>query len=538
MHLFLPFPARFPAASLALVFFCVAPVLAAQSSPSLFHEDVVAEITPGAEAKQILVGDHHLAWVEKLGDKRTVFLDGKQQGATYDEVKFLDVNPEESHLVFFGKKASEWIFVLDGQERPGGYASATAVAFQPNGSSIAFGECREKKCRLVVDGALTGSEYEDISFPRYSQDGKKIAFVAKRGKKWIAVVDGKELGPDLDQVWFSSWGFSRASGKFFVSGRIKNHWIHLIDGSSNPGYEVISRLTFSPDGKHYAYAGADNKGGFKKQKIFGTAVMDGQPVATYEGKGMTGSWSALGGSEEIMVGGVRDLVTDFHGVSSPEFNPDGILVYAARRDKGDVAVFQGKEAGPGFDEILSPIIFTMDSSHFAYVARQGQDFVEVRDNKPILTIPAGKRGATSVGWMAMSTDAVHLAYETISGGAQFKAANTKRAYRTVVIDGKSGPEYNALALSAFNFDIESHHYFYEVIGAEGDRDLVNVDGHESRIYDAVAKAHYLPDGKRIAFLARDGARFLRVTFLLDPAGALPNIQTASIIGDLRSAGSP
>jgi hypothetical protein len=126
------------------------------------------------------------------------------------------------------------------------------------------------------------------------------------------------------------------------------------------------------------------------------------------------------------------------------------------------------------------------------VARQGQDFVEVRDNKPILTIPAGKRGATSVGWIAISPDAAHLAYETISGGRNYKAAVTMRAFRTAVIDGQSGPDYNALGLADFNFDPDSHHYFYEVIGAEGDRDLVNVDGHESRLYDAVANTHYLP----------------------------------------------
>ena len=49
-------------------------------SASLFHEDVLAELTPGAEAKQILVGNHHLAWIEKLGDKRSVHLDGQQLG--------------------------------------------------------------------------------------------------------------------------------------------------------------------------------------------------------------------------------------------------------------------------------------------------------------------------------------------------------------------------------------------------------------------------------------------------------------------------
>jgi hypothetical protein len=501
---------------------------------SLFHEDVLAELTPGAEAKFVLVGNHHLAWVEKQNDKRTLHLDGKQIGGSFDDIKYLQFSRDESRLAFFGKRSSEWLFVLDGQEHSNRYTTPTAISFQPDGDSFAYCECKGKKCRLVVDGAETGAEYDDISYPQYSPDGKRIAFLAKRSKKWVAIVDGKELGSDLDEIWSTSWGFSRGGGRFFFSGRVKSFWVHVVDGSPTPGFEIISPIAFSRDGKHYAYGGADSKGGFKKQKIFGTIVKDGQTIATYEGKGMAGSWSALGGSTETMVGGIHDLTTDFHGVSTPEFDPNGKLVYAARRDKGDVAVFQGSDAGPGFDEILSPIIFTEDSQHFAYVARRGQDFVEVRDNGSILAIHAGKRGATSVGWIAISLDASHLAYETISGGRYFKAAGTLRAYRTAIVDGQSGPDYNALGLADFGFDPDSHHFFYAVIGAEGDRDLVNIDGHESRIYDAVANTRYMPDGKTIAFVARDGSRFLRVTFALSPATSLPAVSTAALLG----SGSP
>ena len=395
--------------------------------------------------------------------------------------------------------------------------SLTASVAKKSAASLSTAQKSERK-------------YNDISYPKYSPDGKHLAFLARRSKKWVAVMDGKELPGEVDEPGFASWGFSRGTGRFFMSGRMKSTFIHVVDGTPTPGFEIISQIAFSRDGNHYAYGGADSKGGFKKQKIFGTIVKDGQPLATYEGKGMAGSWSGLGGSTEVMVGGIHDLTTDFHGVSSPEFDPNGKLVYAARRDKGDVAVFQGGDAGPGFDEILSPVIFTEDAQHFAYVARQGQDFVEVSDNKPILTISAGKRGATSVGWIAISADSAHLAYETISGGRNFKAAVTMRAFRTAIIDGKSGSEYNALGLANFNFDPASRHYFYEVIGAEGDRDLVNVDGHESRLYDAVANAHYLSDRKTIAFVARDGSRFLRVTFTLSPATTLPSVSTAALTG--------
>lgn len=114
----------------------------------------------------------------------------------------------------------------------------------------------------------------------------------------------------------------------------------------------------------------------------------------------------------------------------------------------------------------------------------------------------------------MNSDATHLAYQTVSGGAQFKAGNTRRALRSVIIDGQAGPEYDAKNIVGFDFDADAHHYFYEVLRAKGDRDLVNVEGHESRVYDSVAYPRFLENKKAVTFVARDGARFLRVTYAL------------------------
>jgi len=487
-----------------------------EASP--FHEELIAEMSPGSELKHMLVTLSHLAWVENVSGKRTVKLDGKQQGAVYDDAKYLEASSDEKHFAFFAKRGSTWVFVLDGQEHPPEYTKTTAIDFQRKGSSIAYGACREKKCRLVVDGTETGAEYADISYPQYSRDGKRLAYLAKRDKKWIAVVDGKEMDPEAGEMWFSSWGFSPDGSRFYLAAAARNNWMYAVDGAPGPEFEVISGIAFSHDGRHYAYAGADAKGGFKKQKTIGTMILDGQAVATYEGRGMAGAWTALGGSTQVMTRGVRELSADFHGISTPQFNPEGKLVYAARRDKGDVAVFAGTDAGPGFDEILSPVVFSEDSRHFAYVAKRGEDFVEVRDNTPGRAFSAGKRGPTDVQWIAMSGDATHLAYQAVSGGAQFKAGNTPRALRSVIIDGQAGPEYDAKNLVAFRFDAGAHHYSYAVLGAKGDRDLMNVDGHESRVYDAVAYPRFLEDKQAVTFVARDGTRFLRVTYALGPGG--------------------
>jgi len=202
----------------------------------------------------------------KLGDKRSVHLDGRQLGNAYDDIKYLQFSRDESRIVFFGKRSSEWHFVDDGKEDSKACSSPTSVAFQPDGSSIAYSECREKRCRLVVDGSEIGAEYNDISYPKYSPDGKHLAFLASRSKKWVAVMDGKELPGEVDEPGFASWGFSRGAGRFFMSGRMKSTFVHVVDGTPTPGFEIISQIVFSRDGNHYAYGGAYSKGGFKKQK--------------------------------------------------------------------------------------------------------------------------------------------------------------------------------------------------------------------------------------------------------------------------------
>jgi hypothetical protein len=487
---------------------------------SAFHEEVIAEITQGSELKTSLVGRNHIAWVEKGGGKETVRLDGKQQGGVFEDVKYLNFSSHEAHLAFFGKRESAWIFVLDGQEHAQRYKKITSTSFEPQGNSYSYCACVEKRCRLVIEGAETGPEYDDVSYTQYSRDGKRLAFFVKRQKKWIAVVDGKEFGPELEDFWPSAWGFSRSGGRFYVAAWIKgSKWLYLVDGTLGPGFDVISYISFTDDEKHYAYGGTIAKAGFKKQKTFGSVVLDGQATGSYEGSGLSGAWTALAGETEYMAGGVRDLTPDFHGISTPQFNPEGKLIYAARREKGDVAVFIGNEAGPGFDEILSPVVFSADSAHFAYVARRGDEFVPVRDTRPGTGFTPSKHGATAVGWIVFSGKGEHLAFETISGGNMFKGGGTARALRTVVLDGARAKEYDAFSLREFDFN-KTGHYCYTVRGASGNDDLVNVDAHESRLYNDVVDTRFSEDGMSVVFVARDGGRFFRVTYELGTAGPM------------------
>jgi len=481
------------------------------ASAGSFREEVIAQLTPGSEVLEITACEGHLAWIEKQNGTHSVKLDGTPQGAGYKDVKFLVMCPSQGRVMFFGKRESGWVFVADGKEGSEEYTWTTAPAFQPKGTSLAFGACIEKKkCHLYVDQKEAGPEFELVSYPRYSRDGEHIAYFGKRGKDLTAVVDGKEAGPTVSG--FYRFGFSPGGSHFYIAAVRGIMATYVVDGNSGPVFPVIGPIAFSSEDDHYAYGGTSSQSGFKKQKVFGTVVEDGTVVATHEGKGLTGSWSLLAGAQESLAQGVRNLNPDFDGISDPDFDPDGKLVYAVRRDKGEMTVLVGDKAGPGFDDILSPVVFSGDSRHFVYIARHGSDFVEVRDNVAGRTIPAGSRGPTMVPQIMMSKDAEHLAFETVEGGNSFKAGKTTRALRSLVIDGKEGPRYDALAIAMLDADKELTHYFYAVIGAKGNQDLVCVNGQESKLYNDVRGLRFVDHEKSVVFFARDGQRILRVTY--------------------------
>jgi len=486
-----------------------------KDSATAFHEEVIAELSPGSKLKDALVGRTHLAFVEEQAGKRTVRLDGKPQGSTFDDVKYLTMNRDESHFAFFGKRGPSWFFVLDGQEHSPGYTKITSPSFQPNGDSCVYAACRDKKCQLVVDGAPTGAEYEDVSYPRYSVDGKHLAVLVKRGKKWAAVVDSKEMPIEMEEIW-NTFGFTRDASRFYVAGKIQGGWTYVVDGTPGPAFDVITPIRFSSDAKHYAYGGTMAKSGMVKKKTEGTVVLDGQSLATYEGRGISGGGilGEMAGSYSWLLPGVRFFDPDFNGISTPQFNQEGKLVYAARRDKGDVAVFVADQAGPGFDEILSAVVFTEDSQHFAYIAKNGKDFIVVRDNRPGTTFAPSKHAPSGVPWLAITKDNQHFAFETVSGGDRYQTGGTLRALRSFVLDGVSGPEYDVLWLGEPGFDKDMRHFWYNVHGVQGDHSLINVDGQESRLYGDVVATHLGRDNNIVTSVAFDNGRFLRVTYSL------------------------
>jgi hypothetical protein len=456
-----------------------------------------------------------MAWVEKQGNLRLVYLDGQKQGGHYNDVAFLQFSPDESHFVFATRNDTTWWLVLDGKDQPEQYVAINGLAWQPGSSALAYIACREKKkCQLYVDGKGTGPEYESAGSLKYSQDGKHLAYLIYHDKSVHTIVDGKEIGPGMDRIDGEYWGFSR-TGRFYVAAcrgyelkgynyYVNNeHWKYVVDGEAGPEFQVISPIEFSRDDKHYAYAGTVVKLGWK-QKPQSSIVVDGAVQSTQDGQ------KFLRGHIRT---GVHDYHPYFHGLSNPSYEPGGKLVYAARRDKG-VAVFVGDDAGQEFSDIVSPIIFSPDAQHFAYVAQLGGNLIEVHDNHAGSTFPVpGRTRRCYVDWIYVTNEPRHhLIYELVCGATYFILGHTNRALRQIVIDGKAGPEYDVDGLYGFRYTPDWKHYGYEVHGVNGGHVLLNIDGKETKVYDDVVSGSLeFPVGSETAsFIAREGESLVRV----------------------------
>lgn len=481
--------------------------------PAKIREALLAEASPNSEVTWARSTTNHLAWVEKAGGQRTAHLDGKPLGGSYDDIKYLKFSEDEQHVAFVAKRKSKWVLVLDGEERSREYGRMTAPALSANGKTFAICACVEKQCRLVVDNAEVGPAFEDISAPGFTSDGTHHLYFGKRNKKWIMVLDDKESGPEMDD--FVDWEFSPEGVHSAVAALMKRKWTWIVDGTPGPAFDVVGSIAFSPDNKHFAYAGADEKSGFGKHATHGSLVVDGKVAQTYDGRGFGGGWAAVFGPQESMVTGLRSLSPDFHGLSDPSYSSDGKLTYAARRGENDVVVFMDTAPGPAFEDIVSPIVITADARHTFYVAKRGESFVEVHDQSAGASFP-GKREVSFVGGISISRDGRHTAYEIVRGGKMFKAGSTNRALRRLVLDSQANPEYDALGLRDYWFSDTGKHFAYLVVGAEGQKDRVIFDGLEGKLYDSVF-LHSLKsiDDSTIEFVAQDGRRFLRVTQSLD-----------------------
>lgn len=504
------------------------PPLAKSSSfpASGIHEEIIGEITPGNEPGDAVTSGGHLAWIEKQGDYRLVFLDGKQQGGQYGTVSSLLVSADGRPCAFVAELSARQFVVVDGQRYPGEYTRIADLQIGPEPGSYAFTACLGEQCRLVANGKELGPAYQDIRSPSFTAGHEHYFYLAQQTDRWVLVHDGKEEGPrweDSERFWISPDGRHTA-----LAALSKHKWAWIVDGAPGPGFHVISLLGIAEDGQHYIYAGVDQS----MKSLSASVVVDGEKLASYQGVG----WVSLNqgvpgrvaraklhapygffehrfqpgplGNIDVLLPGVQTLLAKFDGVSNPFIAGPSKAVYTAKRGDKDFAVFVDGIPGPGFEDVSTSIAASKDGKHIAYAGLRAGAFVEVIDQQPGRSYPQESTEEIA-GNVTLSEDAVHIGYETIGVGVH------ERAKRRMVVDGQAGPVYDALEIRNFQFSSDGLHHAYLVSGAKGDRDLVVFDGLESPLYDTVVpRSLRFLDSRTISFFALKDRTYVRVTEVL------------------------
>lgn len=489
-------------------------------------EELIAEKDAAAPADDtydmVSADGRHAAWRTGREKKWAVMLDGNRQGGEFEEVKSLAFSSGGQHFAFTARRGKAWMIVLDaGEGAP--FDEIGSAVFSADGARTAYAARRDKRWFVVVDGIVPEASYDNVGPPVFSQDAKRLAFPAKRGK-WIVVADGKELESqfdDVDTITFSPDGLRLA-----WVGRRGSKRVVALDGKEGGPFDTVGGLTFSADSRRFAYAGADIHGGLTGNKGKGRVVVDGEPGPQFEGTtlplsnpGALDATDFRGLVPILLTRGKLDpvyasyLLYRFHGISRPIFSPDGSRVaYAARRGKNDETVFIDGQPGSASQSVVGLPAFSGDGAHVA-LAVSGADVTKLLvDGRPVGTgCCAGTDFVTAV---TFAPDGQRVAYLGVAGGHMYKIGMSPRAKRCVYVDGQPGMQYDALAVSALQFSPDSHHSVYVVDGVvEGSQDasFVVTDGVEGKRYEAVYADTLKILDAGVAYAARAGRRFLRVT---------------------------
>ena len=303
---------------------------------------------------EISADGSRVGFVGSRGAEWFAVVDGKEVGP-FQKCVGLALSPEGSRTAFLATRGQSWVMVIDGEERPG--AGLQSLSFSPDGKRLGSVLRREGKSHALVDG-MEGKGYDSIEEPgiRFSHDGQHVTYLAQVSGEYMVVLDGEE-GPLFKRQGKTPLAFIPNGTEVMYSIRRGEREALVIAGREGPTVKSYRSLTFSPDGKRYAYAAELDTDRW-------IVVVDGESY---------GPGGKLGPDDTRAYGSL--------GRRTPLFSPDGQKVaWVGVRDSGWVAVVDGVESRPFNIVMRSALDFSPDGQHVVFVgARNGRKMIVVDD---------------------------------------------------------------------------------------------------------------------------------------------------------------
>lgn len=398
----------------------------------------------------------HFAYPTARGTGKAMVIDGSLSDS-YDKITWFEFSPDGEHHAFVAGKP--WVLVRDGVEGPAYDAILTpglssnllglspmvavsqtskspwkvayiarrgedyvvvhgdqeiarsklihSVVQNSNGSRLAYVESFEGQERVVLDGKPQEPVYRVLALS-FSPDGHRFAFRAQRSLATFQgfpeevqslSVDGKKLAEcqEIREFQFSpdsqSLSYVARSGQ----GSIVTSYAESVEPTdSGPSYAWISGLTYSPDGKHLAYAATDTVG--QDWIVIDRQAYPAPGSAEALRFSPDGTRIAFQIGSQVFVETLRSWGTDRRSwptsdgfVGSYAWSPDGRLVIMRHSRIGQnvsgVLSRAGKESvvvdgveGKAYDAVGQPV-FSPDGKRMAYWALEGAKAFVVVDGR-------------------------------------------------------------------------------------------------------------------------------------------------------------
>lgn len=351
-------------------------------------------------------------------------------------IKFESLRGGEADM---GGSRGEWMsyksaqVVLDDQAGPK-HATVHDLKFSANGAGFAYLAEDDGQACVILNG-IEQKRYAKI-FPeslKFSPAGSRVAYKAFSAGREIAVTDGTELAyniPNMDPFFFSFDGrhvaFEATDG---------SQYFMVIDGTAGEKFDQITSGTcfFSPLGSPFFY--------------------------------------------EARRGEERFFLADHQKQALPNpmaFSPDGKRWASELEENGKQYIVIEGQKSRAYDRIYSwSLVFSKDSSHYAFLAKKSNLIVVVVDGAEVKSYPSSEFPDSLSGESEMGTGISHHAAH-IPGEFARTEHFEFRPFQGLLVY------------------IRDHH------------ECLVVNGEVGKIYNEISDFSLSPDGSRTAFVAKLG----------------------------------